>query len=102
MSYIAYILPALTVVSLFLYIFSAERAYLPKEGTTEWIVRASTPKTMTADIKIDLKWKDIVIALVIVMVYGGLYSLYYNPFRYFEISSFEAFLCNCFLTDIFF
>lgn len=96
MSILSLILPALTVVSLFLYILSAERAWLPKEGTTEWITRSVTPKRMTGDIKIDLKWKDIVIALVIVVVYGGLYSLYYNPFRYFEISSFEAFLCNCF------
>ena len=95
MSILPYILPVLTFVSLFLYIFSAERAWLPRKGTTEWITRASTPKTMTADIKFDFKWKDLIICLAIIVVYGAVYSLYTNPFRYFEISSFEAFICNC-------
>ena len=72
MSILPYILPALTVVTLFLYVFSAERAYLPKMGTTEWIVRASTPKRMTADIKLRFSWKDIVVFLSIVVVYGVL------------------------------
>jgi len=75
LSPISYILPVLTVVSLFLYVFSAERAWLPKAGTTEWITRASTPKRMTADIKFDIKWKDVVIALAIAIVYGGLLVL---------------------------
>ncbi len=85
MSILPYILPALTVVSLFLYIFSAERSWLPQKGTTEWIVRASTPKTMTADIKFDLKWKDIIIVLAIIVVYGGLLSFYSLPITKYDI-----------------
>ena len=75
MSILPYILPTLTVVSLFLYIFSAEKAWLPKMGTTEWITRASAKKHMTTDIKLKLSWKDIIICIGIAAVYGGLLVL---------------------------
>ena len=94
MSILSLILPVITVISLFLYIFSAERAYLPRKGTIEWIERASSKKTMIADTKFDFKLKDQIICLGIIIVYGAVYSMYTQDFRYFEISSFEAFLCN--------
>ena len=75
MSILPYILPVLTFVSLFLYIFSAERAWLPKKGTTEWITRASSKKYLSADIKIRFSWKDIIICAAITAVYGGILIL---------------------------
>ena len=87
MSILSLILPALTVVSLFLNIFSAERAWLPKEGTTEWITRSVTPKRMTGDIKIDLKWKDLIIILGIIIVYCALQGFYRLPLTYYDLTS---------------
>ena len=69
------LLPMLTAVSLFLFIFSAERAWLPRSGTTEWIVRTCTPKAMTADTKLDFKIRDIFIFIAVAVVFGGILIL---------------------------
>ncbi len=71
MSIFLNILPVLTVVSLFFYIFSAERAWLPKAGTTEWITRTITQKQMTLNYKPAFLWRDLPVFLGIVVVYGG-------------------------------
>lgn len=67
-----YILPFLTVVSLFFYILSAERAWLPKMGTTEWIKRSVEHKLMSASMQPGFKVRDIFIFLGIAVVYGGI------------------------------
>lgn len=72
MTILPYILPVLTVVSLFFYILSAERAWLPKMGTTEWIKRSVEHKLMTASIQPEFKIRDIFIFLAIAVVYGGI------------------------------
>ena len=87
MSVLPYILPVLTAVSLFLYIFSAERAWLPKEGTTEWIVRSVASKRISADIKFDIKWKDIVICAGIIIVYCAVQGFYKLPLSYYDLTN---------------
>ena len=94
MSILSLILPVITAISLFFYIFSAERAYLPKKGTIEWIERASSKKRMKADIKLDFKWKDLIICMGIIIVYSAVYSFYSNEFLSFELRPLIAFICQ--------
>lgn len=72
MSAIPYLITILTAVSLFLFIFFSERAWLPKFGTTEWIHRAANPPKLSPRISGTLGGLDVLAAVVAVILYGGI------------------------------
>lgn len=72
MSFYSFIIPAVTFVSFFMYIFMSQRAWLPKSGTTEWIKRSAFPPKM-ADCPLNhLKPADFAFALIASAIYFGI------------------------------
>lgn len=72
MSALSFIIPFLTAVSFFIYILLSQKAWQPKEGTTEWIRRAVSPRGAISISRASLGWTDILSGLGASIIYGAI------------------------------
>lgn len=93
MSAYSFIYPALTAVSFLLFIIAAQRAWLPKSGTTEWIRRSAFPPVMSADGLAPLHWFHLLSALGIAVIYGAVVSVCFSGLSGFTPQTFARAGC---------
>ena len=94
MSFYPFIIPAVTFVSFFMYIFMSQRAWLPKAGTTEWIRRSAFPKKMSESVLHSLQPADFALALVTAIICGGISTVTGSFFFPFTGAGIVYFICS--------
>lgn len=94
MSFYSLIIPAVTLISFFMYIFMSQRAFLPASGTTEWIRRSAFPYKMADRPLFHLQPVDFVFALLTAIVCGGISTVTGSFFFPFSGDHMIYFICS--------